>query len=85
MHVQKLKNSMAMIKKRNKKSKGAVITVEEARAIGAKTGYSPAGVMRIIRAQSRNPRHRQVMELHAKVRHLRELHQENYLEDLKNL
>lgn len=76
---------MAIIKNKKKKIKAPKITMEEAAVIAAKTGYSLSGVQRIVRGRSRNPRHRQVQDLYAKVLYLRSLHEENYREDLKRL
>lgn len=85
MHVQIIKITMAIIKNKKKKIKAPKITTEEAAVIAAKTGYSVSGVQRIVRARSTNPRHRQVLDLYAKVLYLRSLHEENYREDLKRL
>lgn len=85
MHVKKIKNTMAMIKKRIKKIKSVKITFEEAEAIARKTGYSNSGIQRIVRKKSRDLRHRQVMELYNRILYLRSLHEENYRKDLQTL
>lgn len=85
MHVEKIKNTMAIIKNKKKKIKTVKITTEEAKAIAAKTGYTESGVQRIIRSKSKNKRHEQVLALYAKVLYLRSLHEENYRKELKEI
>lgn len=63
-----------------------LITNEEAEAIAAKVGYSTSAVKSIIRGHvTRIQRHDQIFDIYEKVKHLRELHHENYMKDLENL
>ena len=59
---------------------------DEIEAIASKAKYSPSAVNAILRGYvTRIPRHEIIFDLYKKVKHLRELHHENYMKDLQNL
>lgn len=68
------------------KKEEITISKEELEAISKKSDYSVSAVNAILRGYvPRIPRHDKVFELYEKIRHLRELHHENYEKDLENL
>ena len=69
-----------------KKKEEITISREELEAISSKSKYSVSAVNAILRGYvPKIPRHDIVFELYKKVKHLRELHNENYTKDLQNL
>lgn len=62
------------------------LSTEEIEVIAAKTGYSTSTVSGVLRGYiPRIQRHQPIFEFYSKVKHLRELHRENYLKDIADL
>lgn len=62
------------------------LSSKEIEVIAEKSGYSPATVAGVLRGYiPRLQRHQKLFELYHKMKHLRELHYENYLKDLEEL
>lgn len=70
----------------NETAETVSLSSKEIEVIAEKSGYSPATVAGVLRGYiPRLQRHQKLFELYHKMKHLRELHHENYLKDLEEL
>ena len=70
----------------NETAEAVSLSTAEINVIADKSGYSPATVAGVLRGYiPRLQRHQKLFELYHKMKHLRELHHENYLKDLEEL
>ena len=77
---------MEPVKNFNETAETVSLSSKEIEVIAEKSGYSPATVAGVLRGYiPRLQRHQKLFELYHKMKHLRELHNENYLKDLEEL
>lgn len=81
---------MANIKNKTEQRKrvkeNTPLTLDEKRILSEKSGYSIYSIDRILRGYAPVlPRHQKLIELYKKMVHLKQLHIENYIKDIKEM